>query len=75
MNAGIGISEYDDAGLMLFSWSAFFQVSSYYRLEWGQMHAISGREGLNAKQRDRTAWFVGVSFPGISDQIRNLMGR
>ena len=42
-NMGFGITNYEDAGLMVWSWSAFFQVSNVYRIEAGLMKAESGR--------------------------------
>ena len=73
LNTGLGITEYEDAGLVLFSASLFFQVQSYYRLEVGRMFAVSGREGLDTTQRDRGAVFFGVSFSGLSDGLKKLL--
>lgn len=74
INGGFGISEHDDAGLVVGSASFFVQVANVYRIEWGKMHAKSGKEGLTGDQADKTAYFIGVAIPAISDKIRKLLG-
>lgn len=82
LNEKIGLTKLEDAGLMVLSPSGFFQVRNVYRVEVGWMHAKSGGiERLESMVQtaddpsDKTAWFVGVSFPLVSDKIRQLLRR
>ena len=72
VNGSFGITRYNDAGLFLLSVALFGQVKNLYRVEYGWMHATSGHDDLTGSAADKSAWFVGVSFPHVSDQIRKL---
>ena len=72
-NQSLGITRYDDAGLLMLSSAFFVQPKDSYRFEWGWMHAKSGKEDLQRPQADKTAFFVGVSFPVFSDKFRELL--
>lgn len=86
-NGGVGITKYEGAGMVVLSGSVFFQVQNIYRFEVGWMMARSGpierleKERIGSMVRtsynpyDKTAWFVGVSFPVVSDGIRKLLGK
>ena len=74
-NNGLGIGQYDDYGLVAVSTSVFIQIRNVYRFEYGHMYLRSAKPGLNSTQRDRTARFVGVSFPGLSDKLKQLISR
>ena len=74
-NTGLGIGEYDDYGLVAVSASLFVQIRNVYRFEYGFMYLRSAKPGLDSTQRDRTARFFGISFPGLSDKIKQLISR
>ena len=71
LNTGLGIGEYEDAGLVIWSASVFVQIRNFYKFEIGHMYAYSGQNAWH--DRDATATFVGISFPGISDKIKKLL--
>lgn len=79
LNLGIGVTEYEDAGLIVVSWSFFVDVVTAYRIEIGEMHARSGRDVKPKSEEgalnDKTAFYFGVSFPVVSNGIRRLLGR
>ena len=73
-NVSLGITKYEDAGLVVLSYSGFVQVRDAFRIDGGLMHARSGRiGGMEAGDSDKTAYFMGVSFPVVSDTIRKLL--
>ncbi len=73
LNAGFGIGQYDDFGLMAVSSSVFVQIRNVYRFDYGRMYLRSANPGLDDTQRDRTGFFFGVSFPGLSDKLKQLI--
>lgn len=84
LNAGFGITEHvhngEKAGIMIMSYSAFVQVTSAFRVDVGVMHAKSGAvERMDPTGpwdvSDKTAGFLGVSFPVVSDTIRKLVAK
>ncbi|MDE0102858.1 MAG: hypothetical protein OXN89_10805 [Bryobacterales bacterium] len=74
-NSSLGIGKHEDYGLLMISVSPFFQVQNYYRIEAGVMHARTGSNKRTGPEADKTAYFVGVSFPVISDSVRQLLGK
>ena len=62
-NFGIGISQLNDASVLLTETAGFIQIGSYYRIDMGWMRGASAKLGLDKHQRDQSAWFVGISFP------------
>ena len=74
-NAGVGIGQYEDYGLFAVSGSFFIQIRNLYRFEFGRMYVRSANPDLDPTQRDRTARFFAVSFPGLSDKLKQLISR
>ena len=74
-NFGVGVTEYENAGLALFSIAGFVELQTLYRIEFGWMRAVSRKDGLDGDDADKTAGFVGVSFPGISEKIREWLAK
>ena len=74
-NGGMGIGEYDDYDLVAFTGSAFVQFRQVYRIEYGLMYLRSTKPELDSTQNDRTATFIGLSFPGLSDKLKQLISR
>ena len=69
-NLGVGIGKHGDAGVALWSASLFVQIHDFYRFEGGYIHAKSAER--DAVDRSAKAGFVGVTFPGISNQLKKL---
>lgn len=73
-NSGLGITQLDNAAVLLGSLSGFVQIGSYYRIDAGYIFARSAKEGTDATTRDRSAWFVGVSFPTqLNEALKRLL--
>ena len=72
-NQSLGITRYEDSGLLMLSSAFFVQPKDSYRFELGWMHARSGKEDLQGPLADKTAFFFGVSFPVFSDKFRELL--
>ena len=79
INGSVGVTRYNDAGLLILSGSVFGQMTNLYRVEFGWMHAKSGSDEFAGSDgrgaANKTAFFVGVSFPLVSDQIRELAAK
>jgi len=78
-NAGIGITTYENAGLLLASLSAFAQFQSAFRIDVGRVWAVSNDPTLDKSQRDRSAFFLGISLPtslneGLKDALKMKPG-
>lgn len=71
-NIGVGIGKHGDIGVALWSTSLFFQIRDYYRFEVGYTHAKTGNRDVTVTDRSARAGFVGVTFPGISNQLKKL---
>lgn len=75
LNVGLGITQLDNANVLLTGASLFLQFGGYYRIDFGYMKGRSGKDGLDSKQRDRSATFVGVSFPTkLNELLRKALG-
>ena len=73
INAGVGVTSYQEAGVIIGSASLFLQVRDYYRIEAGYAFARSGKEGLTPTERDRSALFAGVTFPtNVGDALKSM---
>lgn len=57
------VPEPQDAAVGLFSVAFFFEKADHMRLEFGRVWGVSARSGLDASQRDDSAWMFGVSLP------------
>ena len=74
VNLGLGITQLNDAAVVLTSTSAFCQIGAYYRIDFGWTRGQSAKEGLTPKQRDRDALFVGISFPTkLNELLKSLL--
>ena len=58
------------AVITTFSASLFLQVKNLYRIEAGIVYATTD---FKTDAGDKTAWFIGISFPLPSDQVRKLI--
>ena len=74
LNGDLGIGQYEKHGLFAVSWAGFVQFREY-RIEVGKMYLRSANPELTSTQRDRKVTFIGISFPGLSDKIKQLMSR
>ena len=54
--------------VIFLSTSFFFQFGNYLRLNVGRVKGISTMEGLDAKQRDDSAWMIGVSLSTVLEE-------
>ena len=63
VNLGLGTTTLDDFGVIIGTLGIFVQVRDYFRINVGLARARSANPELNASNRDRDAWFAGVSFP------------
>ena len=62
-NAGIGTAIHADAATVILSMSMFLQIREHSRIEFGRSYGRSANPILDSTQRDKSAWFVGISFP------------
>ena len=64
VNFGLGTAVHDEAATVIYTTSIFIQIRDHSRIDFiGYAFGRSAKEGLNSTERDRSAVFVGVSFP------------
>ena len=62
-NLGVGTTTLGETGTLIGTVGGFVQFHDYFRIDGGFAAARSGNPALNEGDRDRHAWFAGVSFP------------